>query len=104
MYGCAWWSLVVAFGTGCGRLGFDAVPMIGTGDAAADSRGTDAAGPIDALIWSTPQPISELNVAGATTQDPSAVSDRLEIYFTSGRTPGCGGSSDIWVATRAVTT
>jgi hypothetical protein len=56
------------------------------------------------LIWSPPQPISELNVAGATTQDPSVTADRLEIYFASGRPPGCGGSSDIWVATRAVTT
>jgi hypothetical protein len=97
---CAWWSLVLV-GIGCGRLDFDAIPVLG-GDAAADSA--DASGSVDALMWSTPQPIVELNSSGATTQDPSVTADRLEIYFASGRTPGCGGSSDIWMATRAVTT
>jgi Tol biopolymer transport system component len=88
--------------TGCGRVGFDAVAALGGADA-ADSSGPDAAGSVDAMMWSAPQPFPEL-MAGVTTQDPSVTADRLELYFASGRAPGCGGSSDIWVTTRAMTT
>ncbi|NVB85171.1 MAG: hypothetical protein HOV81_42790 [Kofleriaceae bacterium] len=74
-----------AFGTACGRVGFDAASQ----DAAVPS------GPFEA-----PQEITELSSAG-DDDDPTLTADMLEIYFASTRTSGMGGISDLFSSTRA---
>jgi Tol biopolymer transport system component len=53
--------------------------------------------------FSLPQPISELNGAGSSEDDPTATGDLLEIYFDSDRAAPGAAMGDIWVAKRAST-
>jgi Tol biopolymer transport system component len=94
------WQLFLVLGCSCGRIGFDAVGPDGRvpGDGVADGRG-DAAmlGP-----FSAPTNVTELNMAGTNSEDPTLTADRLEIVFSSTRVTGLGGV-DLWTATRPST-
>jgi len=59
----------------------------------------------DAMLgaFSLPEPISELNGAGSSEDDPTATGDLLEIYFDSDRPATGAAMGDIWVAKRAST-
>lgn len=73
---------------GCGRIDFD--PL-------GDARATDAPAPLGAFM--TPVPVPGLSVVGADDDDPVVSADGLELYFTSDRAGGVGGS-DVYRATR----
>ncbi|MFT3692607.1 MAG: hypothetical protein QM831_05670 [Kofleriaceae bacterium] len=74
---------------GCGRVDFAAHAL----DAAADAD-------INALPWSTAQPITILD-SGGQDADPTLTADELEMYFSSDR-PGVG-ATDIYRTVRGST-
>ena len=82
----------------CGRIGFDAT------DASTRDTSPDA---LEVLVleppFGTPTPITDLNTPNALEDDPTLTQDQLEIFFTSSRAGGVGGT-DIWTSTRSSVT
>jgi Tol biopolymer transport system component len=96
------YQLLLVLGCGCGRIGFDAAGGDGRIDDGISGDGV-ADGLADATvlgIFSAPTNVTELNLGGTNTEDPTLTDDRLEIVFSSTRAAGLGGV-DLWTATRA---
>jgi hypothetical protein len=87
------WALAMSTVLACGRVDFT---VLGDGARPPPDLIT-----LDALgAFTTPSLLTNVSLAGVADDDPELTPDLLELYFSSDR-PGGPGGSDVWVARRA---